>query len=82
MSEQGYTGHHINSVKNNGALGTKWKGDPRNIVFLENDKHPSSTNMPNAYNEHFHSDQDHRGTTANTSRGRLIDRMATLRCRS
>lgn len=82
MSEHGYTGHHINSVKNNGALGLKWKGDPRNIVFLENDKHPNSTNMPNAYNEHFHSDQGHRGTTTNTSRGRLIDRMATLRCRS
>ncbi|HFV9294827.1 TPA: hypothetical protein ACIAIE_004713 [Serratia fonticola] len=27
MSEQGYTGHHINSVKGNGALGTAWQGD-------------------------------------------------------
>lgn len=39
MSNLGYTGHHINSVKNNGALGESWKGDPRNIVFLENPKH-------------------------------------------
>jgi RHS repeat-associated protein len=78
MSNSGYTGHHINSVKNNGALGTKWQGDPRNIVFLENHKHPNSTNMPNAYNEHFHSPQGHRGTTNNTSRGRLIDRQAMI----
>ncbi|HWU52618.1 MAG TPA: RHS repeat-associated core domain-containing protein, partial [Tahibacter sp.] len=78
MSGAGYTGHHINSVKNNGALGTKWQGDPRNIVFLENHKHPNSTNMPNAYNEHFHSPQGHRGSTNNTSRGRLIDRQAMI----
>jgi RHS repeat-associated protein len=82
MSGKGYTGHHINSVENNGTLGTKWKGDPRNIVFLENPDHPNSTNMPNARNEHHHSPQGHRGTTNNTSRGRLIDREATGKCRS
>lgn len=82
MSNQGYTGHHINSVEGNGAMGTKWQGDPRNIVFLENHMHPNSTNMPTAYNEHFHSPQGHRGRTINPSRGRLIDRMATMRCRS
>lgn len=37
MSNEGYTGHHINS-KGNGALGDAWKGDSRNIVFLENGK--------------------------------------------
>jgi hypothetical protein len=78
MSGAGYTGHHINSVKNNGALGEKWKGDPRNIVFLENHKHPNSTNMPSACNEHFHAPQGHRGTTNNVSQGRLIDRQAMI----
>ena len=78
MSGMGYTGHHINSVKNNGALGSKWQGDPRNIVFLENHKHPNSTNMPNAYNEHFHAPQGHRGSTNNVSQGRLIDRQAMI----
>ncbi|EHU1196472.1 RHS repeat-associated core domain-containing protein, partial [Acinetobacter baumannii] len=78
MSNLGYTGHHINSVKNNGALGESWKGDPRNIVFLENPKHPNSSPMPNAYNEHFHSKQGHRGSTTNVSRGRLIDRQAMI----
>lgn len=82
MSNQGYTGHHINSVEGNGAMGTKWQGDPRNIVFLENSDHPNSTKMPNAYNEHFHSPQGHRGATINPSRGRLIDRLATMKCRS
>lgn len=82
MSRKGYTGHHINSVEKNGALGTKWQGDPRNIVFLENHKHPNSKNRPNAYNEHYHSKQGHRGKTTNLSVGRLIDRLATLRCRT
>lgn len=35
MSRAGYTGHHINSVEGNGTLGSKWQGDPRNIVFLK-----------------------------------------------
>lgn len=39
MSGAGYTGHHINSVEL-GSLGQKWKGDPRNIVFLPNSNHP------------------------------------------
>ena len=39
MSRAGYTGHHINSVEL-GSLGQKWKGDPRNIVFLPNSNHP------------------------------------------
>ncbi len=78
MSNLGYTGHHINSVKNNGALGESWKGDPRNIVFLEKPKHPNSSPMPNAYNEHFHSKQGHRRSTTNVSRGRLIDRQAMI----
>ena len=47
MSTKGYAGHHINSVEGNGALGAKWEGDPRNIVFLENHKHPNSTNGKN-----------------------------------
>jgi hypothetical protein len=42
--------------------------------------------MPNAYNEHFHSPQGHRGSTNNTSRGRRIHRQAMIdpakrRCR-
>ena len=79
MSNKGYTGHHINSVKNNGTLGQAWKGDPRNIIFLENHKHPNSSSRPNAYNEHFHSMQGHRGSTGNVSRGRLIDRAEMIR---
>lgn len=39
MSGAGYTGHHINSVELS-SLGQKWKGDPRNIVFLPNSNHP------------------------------------------
>ena len=78
MSRAGYTGHHINSVAGNGAFGTKWQGDPRNIVFLENFRHPNSTPMPNAYNEHFHAPQGHRGSTQNVSQGRLIDRRAMI----
>lgn len=78
MSNAGYTGHHINSVEGNGALGTKWQGDPRNIVFLENPSHANSTNGVNAYNEHYHSPQGHRGNTGNSSQGRLIDRQAMI----
>lgn len=70
MSNAGYTGHHINSVEGNGALGQKWQGDPRNIRFLKNHRHPSGTN------EHVHANQGHRGNTANATRGRLIDRVA------
>ena len=44
MSKAGYTGHHINSVEGNGSLGAKQNGDPRNIVFLQNDRHPSGFN--------------------------------------
>ncbi len=69
MSAQGYTGHHINSVEGNGSLGRKWKGDPRNIVFLSNHR---------TDNEHVYSDQGHRGSTQNATRGRLIDRQAML----
>ena len=78
MSRIGYTGHHINSVRNNGQLGIDFQGDPRNIIFLENFRHPNSSPQPNAYNEHFHSPQGHRGSTRNVTRGRLIDRVATL----
>lgn len=79
MSNAGYTGHHINSVEGNGALGTKWQGDPRNIVFLENPSHPNSINGVGAYNEHYHYSQGHRGSTANATNGRLIDRAAMLK---
>ncbi len=79
MSKQGYTGHHINSVEGNGALGAKWQGDPRNIVFLENYRHPNSTSGLGAYNEHFHALQGHRGSTGNASVGRLIDREAMIK---
>ena len=75
MSKAGYTGHHINSVEGNGSLGAKWKGDPRNIVFLQNGDHPSGIN------EHIHGPRGHRGTTRNPTNGRLIDRGATLRQR-
>ena len=81
MSQAGYTGHHINSVEGNGALGKKWEGDPRNIVFLENPDHPNSRNGVGAYNEHFHSKQGHRGVTTNSTRGRLIDRKAMMGCK-
>ena len=76
MSQRGYTGHHINSVEGNGAFGLKWQGDPRNIVFLENHNHPNSTKA--VYNEHVHSLQGHRGTTKNSTTGRLIDRKAMM----
>ena len=71
MSEAGYTGHHINSVEL-GSLGQKWKGDPRNIVFLPNSNHPGGVD------EHLHSNQGHRGRWTNLGRGRLIDRRAML----
>jgi len=75
MSKAGYTGHHINSVKGNGSLGAKWMGDPRNIVFLQNERHSSG------FNEHVHGPRGHKGTTRNSTNGRLIDRDATLRQR-
>ncbi len=75
MSRAGYTGHHINSVEGNGTLGSKWQGDPRNIVFLKNHNHPDK------FNEHVHGDQGHRGNTKNSTRGRLIDRERTLKSR-
>ncbi|WP_237141784.1 RHS repeat-associated core domain-containing protein [Pseudomonas fluorescens] len=71
MSKAGYTGHHINSVEGNGALGKAWKGDPRNIVFLQNSKHPSGVD------EHLNSPQGHRKNYANSGKGRLIDRLRT-----
>ena len=67
--------HHINSVEGNGTLGSKWQGDPRNIVFLKNHNHPDK------FNEHVHGDQGHRGNTKNSTRGRLIDRERTLKSR-
>lgn len=73
MSEQGYTGHHINSVKGNGALGTAWQGDARNIVFLQNANHPSG------FDEHLYSNQGHRGNYDTPGKGRLIDRLATAK---
>ncbi|WP_230374731.1 hypothetical protein [Pseudomonas syringae] len=73
MSKAGYTGHHINSVEGNGKLGALWQGDPRNIVFLQNHNHPSGVN------EHVHGNQGHRGNTKNSTKGRLIDRSATLK---
>ena len=73
MSNAGYTGHHINSVKGNGKLGKQWRGDPRNIVFLQNDNHPSGID------EHLYSNQGHRGNYQNNGKGRLIDRKAMLK---
>ena len=72
MSEHGYTGHHINSVKGNGALGTAWKGDPRNIVFLENAEHAAGVDV------HLHGMEGHRGAYTNPGKGRLIDRQAMI----
>ncbi|MFJ4068948.1 RHS repeat domain-containing protein, partial [Pseudomonas sp. NPDC089996] len=69
MSDAGYTGHHINSVEGNGKLGAAWKGDPRNIVFLQNANHPSGID------EHLNADQGHRGNYKNSGKGRLIDRL-------
>ena len=71
MSKAGYTGLHINSVKGNGELGTAWKGDPRNIVFLQNGSHPSG------FDEHLMGNQGHRGNYDTPGKGRLIDRKAT-----
>lgn len=71
MVNAGYTGHHINNVEGNGALGYKWQGDPRNIVFLENGKHPSG-------NRHLNSNEGHRGSFKNSTRGRLIDRQEMI----
>ena len=71
MSGTGYTGHHINSVEL-GCLGQKWKGDPRNIVFLPNSNHRGGVD------EHLHSNQGHRGLWTNLGRDRLIDRQAML----
>ncbi|WP_299941937.1 RHS repeat-associated core domain-containing protein [uncultured Microbulbifer sp.] len=75
MSNIGYTGHHINSVNGNGDLGAKWAGDPRNIVFLENENHPNGSAT---FNEHISSPQGHRGDYHNSSTGRLIDRQAMV----
>lgn len=73
MSKAGYTEHHINSVEGISSLGAKWNGDPRNIGFLQNDRHPSG------FNEHVLEPREHKGTTRNSTNGRLIDRGATLR---
>lgn len=67
MSNAGYTGHHINSVEGNGALGTKWRGEPRNIVFLQNSNHPSGVD------EHLNSKQEHRGNYQNSGKGQLCE---------
>ncbi len=72
MWEKGYTGHHINSVQGNGNLGSAWKGDPRNIVFLQNANHPSGVD------EHLISPQGHRGNYNNSGKGRLIDRLKSV----
>ena len=64
MSNMGYTGHHINNV----ADFPDWKGDGRNIVFLQNANHPSG------FDEHLHSTKGHRGNYGNDTKGRLIDR--------
>ncbi|MGB1216862.1 MAG: RHS repeat-associated core domain-containing protein, partial [Saprospiraceae bacterium] len=70
MSNAGYTGHHINNV----ADFPDWKGDPRNIVFLQNEKHLSG------YDEHLHGNQGHRGDYNNETKGRLIDRNKSSGC--
>ncbi len=49
-----------------------WKGDPRNIVFLQNANHPSGID------EHLKSPQGHRGNYGNSGRGRLIDRLRSI----
>ncbi|MNP52319.1 hypothetical protein D3C76_1467060 [compost metagenome] len=72
MSDAGYTGHHINSVEGNGKLGAAWKGDPRNIIFLQNANHPSGID------EHLNADQGHRGNYKNPGKGRLIDRVRSV----
>ena len=60
------TGHHINSV----ATNPDWKGDPRNIVFLDNDGGRGG--------DHLHSNQGHRGNYRNQGNGRLIDRKKMI----
>ena len=64
----GYTGHHIN----NAASAPAWKGDPRNIRFLQNGR----AGTPN---DHLNANQGHRGSWRNNTSGRLIDRMEMLR---
>lgn len=65
MSNAGYTGHHINNVSDFPQL----KGDPRNIVFLQNANHPSGID------EHLYSNAGHRGNYDTKTKGRLIDRL-------
>jgi RHS repeat-associated protein len=64
MSRAGYTGHHIN----NAASFPNWTGDGRNIVFLQNGRHPSG------FNEHLHATNGHGGAYRNQTTGDLIDR--------
>ena len=72
MTNAGYTGHHITSKSGNGTLGKAWEGDPRNIVFLENGKHPDG------FNKHLYGAEGHKGSFRNSTRGDLIDRKAML----
>jgi len=65
---RGFTGHHIN----NAATQPAWEGDPRNIRFLANGR----VGLPN---DHLYSDQGHRGSWQNSTKGRLIDRVEMLK---
>ncbi|MDU8925670.1 hypothetical protein RYD26_12350 [Pasteurellaceae bacterium LIM206] len=64
----------LNNVKNSnlGNVGTDWRGDPRNIDFLQNGNHLSG------FNEHLHGSTGHSGSYSNNTTGQLIDREATL----
>ena len=51
---------------------TKWKGNPRNIVFLHN------SNRHGGDDDNLHSNQGGRGRWTNLGRGKLIGRRAML----
>ncbi|WP_022822342.1 RHS repeat-associated core domain-containing protein [Hymenobacter norwichensis] len=58
--------------RNNWQLGRDWQGDPRNINFLENYKHPGEVN------NHVHGAEGHEGTIRNVTWGDPIDRQAMI----
>ncbi len=66
----GYDGDHINSVKGNWL----WKGDPKNIRWLPNNKHPTLGNQ-----HRYESVRGHGGNTRNPKgNGELIDRRSMI----
>ena len=70
FAQTGYDGDHINSVKGNWL----WKGDPKNIRWLPNNKHPTLGNQ-----HRYESVRGHNGNTRNPKgNGELIDRQSMI----